>query len=237
MGKRDDIQLHEDMAKIAELMHMGITSKSELADRINAGRPKEMHVSRQTIANDIERLKSYWKESAMYDFNEAWHQTMDEYSFLKKLAFQDFMNSRGIKLTITTEHGKDASFEEIMGENDELTPEQFLAAAQDAANGGKTIIKKELREGNVAYLQLIERIIEKQAKMRGVDGANKIALTKADGQDVGSITDNIISSLAKVKEQLSKSEEDLLQDEADAMELENAPFGLLEAGVVEEDDA
>lgn len=235
MPKRDELELASDMAKIAELMHTGITSKSELMDRINAGRPPEKHVSRQTIANDIGRMKKEWKESALYDFNEAWNQQMDEYNYLKKLAYRELFKSMGIKLTVTTENGKTLEFEDIMGELEEMTTEDLLAEAQAA--GGKTIVKKELREANPAFMQLIERIMEKQAKMRGVDGATKVALTKADGQDVGSLTDGIITALSKVKQSLSKSHEELLREAEDAEELSVVqPLQLTDGSEHDEDE-
>jgi len=233
-GKSDELELASDMAHIAELMHMRITSKSELMDRINAGRPPEKHVSRQTIANDIDRLKKEWRESALYDYNEAWNQQMDEYNYLKRLAYQEFFKSMGIKLTVTLENGKTIEFEDIMGDSDEMTPEDLLAEAQAA--GGKTIIKKEVREGNVAFMQLIERIMEKQAKMRGVDGATKVALTKADGQDVGSLTDGIIAALGKVRASLGKTNEEYLREAEDAEELASQPVALLTTGSHDEDD-
>lgn len=228
MAKRDELTLHSDMARIAELMHMGITSKSEIADRINEGRPKEMQVSRQTIANDIERIKKEWKESVLYDYNAAWNQTMAEYDFLKKLAFEELLKSRGIKLSVVNEVGQSVELEEIMAGLEEMTAEDLVEEAK--ARGGKTIIKKELREANPAFMQLIERIIEKQAKMRAVDGAQKIALTNADGQDAGTLADGIIATLGKVRAAMAKSDADILQEAEDAEELSREPVGLLGDG-------
>lgn len=199
-GKRNEIELYQDRAKIAELMHRGITSPSELMDHVNAGRPKNKHVSRQTIANDIEWLREQYRESAMYDFNEAWHQTLAQYNDLLKVAWAEFYALKDWKLTITKEgHDPEAEeieqFNEIMGQDKDLTAESVLADAKTM----KSIIKKEkIVSSPVAYLQLIERVIEKIAKMKGVDGTSKIALTDSKGEDLPSVTEGILATLKKI---------------------------------------
>lgn len=199
-GKRNEIELYQDRAKVAELMHRGITSPSELMDHINNGRPRNKHVSRQTIANDIEWLKSQYRESAMYDFNEAWHQTLAQYNDLLKVAWAEFYALKEWKLTVTQEgHDQDLEdieqFNEIMGEDKNPTADSVLSEARTM----KSIIKKEkIVSSPATYLQLIERIIEKIAKMKGVDGTNKIALTDAKGKDIPSATDDILAAINRM---------------------------------------
>jgi hypothetical protein len=199
-GKRNEIELANDRAKIAELMHRGTTSPSELMDLINQGRPKNKHISRQTIANDIEWLKQQYRESAMYDFNEAWHQTLAQYNDLLKVAWAEFYALKDWKLTVTKEgHDEDAEdieqFNEIMGEDKTPTADSVLSEARTM----KSIIKKEkIVSPPVAYLQLIERIIEKIAKMKAVDGTSKIALTDTKGRDLPSATEDILAALNRM---------------------------------------
>ena len=217
-GKRNEIELYEDRAKVAELMHRGTTSPSQIMDIINSGRPKNKCVSRQTIANDIEWLKQQYRESALYDFNEAWHQTLAQYNDLLKVAWNEFYASRTVKVTITTEGRDEAAtdadeFDAIMqghGAGQLVTADSLL----DEARAMKSIVKKEQREGSVAYLQLIERIIEKIAKMKGVDGTSKIALTNAQGQDLPSVVDGVIDSLKKIN---LPTEEDFIEVEPELL--------------------
>ncbi len=202
MGKRNEIELYSDRAKVAELMHRGTVSPSEIMDIINSGRPKAKHVSRQTIGNDIEWLKEQYKQSSLYDFNESYHQVLAQYNDLLKVAWSEFYASRTVKVTITTEGRDEAAtdadeFDAIMqghGAGQVVTAESLL----DEARAMKSIVKKEQREGSVAYLQLIERIIEKIAKMKGVDGTNKIALTDAKGKDIPSATDDILAAINRM---------------------------------------
>ena len=200
MGKRNEIELHSDRAKIAELMHRGITSPSELMDIINNGRPQKKHISRQTISNDIEWLKEQYRDSAMYDFNEAWHQTLAQYNDLLKVAWAEFYALKEWKITVTKEgHDQDAEeieeFNAIMGEDKTPTPDSVLAEARTM----KSIIKKEkIVSSPVAYLQLIERIIEKIAKMKGVDGTSKIAFTDSQGKDVPSAIDDVLNAINRM---------------------------------------
>ena len=200
-GKRNEIELYEDRAKIAELMHRGVTSPSELMDHINQGRPVKKHISRQTITNDIEWLKKEYRESAMYDFNLAWHETLAQYNDLLKVTWNEFYASKTVKVTVTADanvsaHPEDEieEFNAIMGEQKQTSAEDLIAEARTM----KAIIKKEQREGSVAYLALIEKIIEKIAKMKGVDGTSKIALTDSKGEDLPSITEGILASLKRI---------------------------------------
>lgn len=219
--KRNELELVADRAKIAELMHRGTTSPTALMDAINAGRPKEKHITRQTVANDIEELKKEYHHSAMYDFNAAWHETLAQYNDLLKVTWQEFYASKSVKVTVTQE-GHDPvqedieEFNEIMGEEKEVTAEDLLSEARTM----KSIVKKEQREGNVAYLQLIEKIIEKIAKMKAVDGTSKIALTDAKGEDLPSITEGILQTLKKISRPpehdfIELTEEQLLLEGAD----------------------
>ena len=211
-GKRNEIELYEDRAKVAELMHRGTTSPSQIMDIINDGRPRHKCVSRQTIANDIEWLKQQYRESALYDFNEAWHQTLAQYNDLLKVAWAEFYALKEWKLTITKEgHDPEAEdieqFNEIMGQDKDLTADSVLADAKTM----KSIIKKEkIVSSPVAYLQLIERVIEKIAKMKGVDGTSKIALTNSKGEDLPSLADSIMASLKNIA---TPVEEDFVEGE------------------------
>lgn len=208
MGKRNEIELYEDRAKIAEAMHRGITSPSELADKINAGRPKNKQITRQTVANDIEWLKDQYRQSAMYDFNLAWHETLAQYNDLLKVAWAEFYALKDWKLTVTKEgHDPEAEdieeFNIIMGEDKTPTTDSVLAEARTM----KSIIKKEkIVSPPVAYLQLIERIIEKIAKMKAVDGTSKIALTDSKGEDLPAITEGILATLAKISTPINEED-------------------------------
>jgi hypothetical protein len=214
-GKRDELELYEDRARIAELMHQGITNKSELADRINAGRPVSKHISRQTVGNDIEWLKQQWKESALYDFEGARQQALEELDYLKKTAWNEFNASRNPKITTSTEGSAGAEdFNAIMGGDNPLGD----------ARVSKTVVKEENREGNVAYLQLIERIVERQSKLKGID-VSKVALTNSKGEDVGSVTDKILNSLEAVQSSLLGTEPIALLTEGEGHELDDAESG------------
>jgi hypothetical protein len=189
--KRDDMTLLEDRAQVARLLHEGVTSARDIQVRINAGREKEQQVSVVTIRNDIAWLRDNWKTSAAIDYAAYANQVFDELENLKRICFEEFHKSMTPKITT-----------EGTVPQDEIS--DFLDGKEH--NTKITKIKEERREGNVAYIQMIERIIERQCKLRGIDAPSKIALTNSKGEDVGDVKSAILTTLAGMSESAQTSE-------------------------------
>lgn len=196
-AKRNEIVRYSDRARIAQYMHEGIINPQDIADRVNQGRPASDQVSRQTIRNDIEWLKTQWKESALYDFEAAKNQIMNELNHLKKKAWEELHKSERPKTTTTTEAASNGTdFESILSGEDQ--PEGASVTV------GRTITREEEREGNVAYMQLIERIIERQCKILGIDAPNKLALVDSKGNDVTSTREAVLAATEKMGQTLTE---------------------------------
>lgn len=197
-AKRDELMLYNDRAKLAQFMHEGITSPQELADLINSGRENHLHISRQTIINDIKWLKETWKESAVYDYEAYRQQILDELNHLKNTAWREFHKSKDREIIETIESN---------------TPEADVDAvlAGDSfgndLNVSKMYTRKRTREGNVAYLQLIEKIIERQCKISGIDAPNKLAITDTKGNDVANVKDSILNIMSDMGDELTRAPE------------------------------
>jgi len=201
--KRDELTLLEDRTMVARLMHEGITSARDIQFRINLGRKEPQCVSVTTIQNDINWIKESWKKSIGIDYQAYINQVLDELSNLKRICFEEFNKSKTPKITTegSINVSKKDDIDVALGIDDD-----------DGEDGEKpkvklTKVKEEQREGNVAYLQMIERIIERQCKILGMDAPSKIALTNAKGEDVIGVKEDILSTLASMNEASSRTTE------------------------------
>lgn len=174
-AKREELMLMDDRRRIAAMMFEGM-NLTDITDTINRGRPQELQVSRQAIQNDIKAIEEQWKKETLFDFNAARNRVLQEIAYLKETYWKEYRKSEQPKITRTTE-----------ATVDEEDLESLLQSGEDISNPTrikKAITREERGTGNPAFLQGIERLIERECRITGIDAPNKMALTNTKGEDV-----------------------------------------------------
>lgn len=181
MGKRDELVIVKDRAKICELLARGHRNKSEMARIINDGRPEEMHISPQQIGKDIKAMQNAYLERGFENLEVYRHQAMDELLYLVKVSYESFEQSRVRKVTLETMRSIDTP-----EEYDELFDAALEQQDPEGLNpfGREGKVKEEFRgEGNPAFLNIIKAGLDSLNKIRSVDGTTKLALTDPSGTE------------------------------------------------------
>lgn len=194
--KRDELMLLEDRAEVARLIHQGVTMASDICVRINQGRPPERQVGVQSIRSDINWLKEQWKKASVIDWQAYLNQTLSELDNLKRVCWEDYLNSRTPKIT-----------------TEATIPREEIPAALNGeeTNTQITKVKEERREGNPAYLQMIEKIIARQCSLLGFDAPSKIAFTDSKGNDINP-AENILATLSDMNKAAKVAEQSVEQE-------------------------
>jgi hypothetical protein len=182
MSKRDEVMVVHDRARICELLARGHRNRSEMARIINEGRPEEMHISAQQVGRDIKLMEEAYMERGMENLEVYRQQALDELTYLVKVYYESFERSRQKKVTVESMKaiGDEEEYDELVAEG--ILGQQEFENFNGFARDGK--IKEESRgEGNPAFLNGIKACFDSINKIRGVDGANKIALTDPSGTE------------------------------------------------------
>lgn len=182
MGKRTELMIAEDRAKVCELLRRGYTSKAEMAAIINSGRDPEHHISRAQVAKDIEWMENQYIERGLEDLAVAKHKAKDRLLYLMKTYYEGYEASKETEISI---------------EDEDIVGEEVYDEILYAADGGETIetISKKVKtkrkfrkEGNVAFLNGVKACIDSIAKIDSADGATKVSLTDPTGtESVGAL--------------------------------------------------
>ena len=156
----------------------GYRSKTEIASIINESRAVEFHINPSQVANDIEAMKKRFLDKGIEDYTAYRNQLLEELNLLKKTYWEGYQLSRRNKITIESEAILDNDeYDKDLTEGLGLRPNENVFIRQ-----AKT--KEEQRlEGNVAYLQGVLSVIDREAKMIGVDAPSKVALTDPSGKN------------------------------------------------------
>jgi hypothetical protein len=110
-------------------------------------------VSRQTISNDIKEIQRRWLESSIRDFDEARAEELAKIDHLEATAWDEYYRSRKAqKKTLQKSMSGDREINEARVEEIE-------------------------RIGDVRYLQLVDRCIERRCKLLGLDAPAKADIT------------------------------------------------------------
>lgn len=180
--------LAHDKAKIAELLARGYRNKSEIARIINEGRSEEYHITPQQISKDIKTMEEAYLEKGFEDLEVYRHRAMDELAYLMKVFYEGYEMSRTDKVTVESVKSIDGEMEYDDLLDPSFIEKEELGKIHPFGREGK--VKQEARkEGNPAFLNGIKACLDSMNKIRGVDGATKLALTDASGtqESIGAI--------------------------------------------------
>lgn len=178
MGRRNELEIAEDRARVAELLHKGYRSKTEIANIINVGKSLDKHITPEQVKYDIEAIIKKHTDRTAVDYNGYRNQLLQELYLLKKTLWEGYELSRRNKITIESEaildeeeYSRDISEGLGVKSNENV----FLRQAKT---------KEEVRlEGNLGFLQGVLSVIDREAKMVGIDAPSKVALTDSNGKD------------------------------------------------------
>lgn len=204
-GKRNELMIAEDRAKVCKLLAMGYTSKTEIASIINSGREQQFHISATQIHNDIEYMKNKYLETGIEDFKIYRNKVLDEINLLQRTYWEGYELSRRNKISIESEQVlEEEEYDDTMKEGLQLTSGEkiFQRVARTR--------EEQRLEGNPAYLQGVGACIDRKAKIYGVDGTNKIALTDVTGTrdavDIAQLMKDKMDALASKHNEFEKPE-------------------------------
>ena len=188
MSKRTELMMAEDKYKISELLARGYRSKSEIARILNEGRSEDYHINAQQVGKDIKSLEDAYLDKGFENMEIYRHRAMEELAYLMKVFYEGYELSRIDKITVESVKSIDGELE-----YDEMLDPSFIE--KEEINkvhpfGREGKIKQEMRrEGNPAFLNGIKACLDSMNKIRGVDGATKLALTDPSGsqESVGAL--------------------------------------------------
>jgi hypothetical protein len=182
MSKRTELMIAEDRAKVCDLLARGITNRSEMARIINSGRAEEFHISSQQIGKDIKKMQEDYLERGFESLEVYRHQAMNEMLYLIKTLYEGYERSRVSKITLESMRAIDTpdEYDEVM--NQPELEQENLEGIHPFNRDAK--VKEEYRgEGNPAFLSTIKATLDSLNKIRGIDGATKVALTDPTGTE------------------------------------------------------
>ena len=196
MNKRTEMMIAEDRAKVCSLLARGFESNTEIAAVINENRELAYHISPAQIAYDKEYMKKKYLEKGIEDFAVYRGQILSELEELTRTYWVAYELSRRNKITIESDAVVDEEQYDILG-NEGLG----MQSGEKIFNRLAKTKEEQRLEGNPAFLQGVKSCIEQKAKMLGVDGTNKIALTDTTG------TKNAVDVLDYLTQQIDELSE------------------------------
>ncbi len=177
--KRSKDQVLADRVVVARLYLHG-WPQAEIARHLNAGRPETEHITQQTIAHDMKAIRSEWKRSALFDFNDRIGQELARLDEVERTAWAAWQRS-----TEQTEKTmrKSSRYNEppVDGKGTPL-PYKRPGSRYEAQ------VVTEQNIGNPRFLEIVQRCCEQRCRLLGLDAPMKVATTTTDGRDVPDAT-------------------------------------------------
>lgn len=201
MSRRNEVLIAQDRATICNLLRKGYRSRTEIASIINENRDKDAHVTPEQVGYDIEFMRKKYLEQGLEDFNAYRNQILDELAFLQRTYWEGYELSRRSKITLESEAVVDEENYGILSEEG-----LGLQPNENVFNRQVRTREEQRLEGNVAYLQGVERVIDRKAKIYGVDAPNKIALTDPSGNNEAT---NVFELMIQKMDDLEKRRKEL----------------------------
>lgn len=158
---------HEREKVKAEIARLRIQGKSEAEiGRILGG------VTRQAISYHWRKIEDGWKRSAQADIALYKGRQLDEIAVLREEAWEAWSRSQRDAETSGSKLVKGAGAIAKDKEKGEVTEKQ------------ETFMRREGQVGDPRFLQLIDDVARREARLLGLDAPQKTSLTDKEGKDL-----------------------------------------------------
>jgi hypothetical protein len=151
--RRKKAQREKDLTLIAEWYCRGETQEWMAVELARLRKSIGYRVSRQTISRDLKEIRSRWLESSVRDFDEAKAEELAKIDHLEREAWAEYLRSKEVQ----------------------------KKSVHKTVQGDKSLHEAKLEElnrvGDVRFLQVVERCIDRRCKLLGLDAPVKTDIT------------------------------------------------------------
>jgi len=144
--KRHPDEVRRDRELVAKLYMQG-RNQFEIAETI--GKQYDFTITQQQISSDLKVIRDRWLESSVRDFDTAKSEQLAKIDHMESEAWQSWEKSKEPAKSINSKKGGNLSNE--------------------------VITKVEYRTGNPAYLNIVDRCIERRCRLLGLDAELRYA--------------------------------------------------------------
>jgi hypothetical protein len=144
--KRHPDEVRRDRELIARLYMQG-RNQFEIAETIS--KQYDFTITQQQISSDLKVIRDRWLESSVRDFDTAKAEQLAKIDHMEFEAWQSWEKSKEVSKTVTRKQG--------------------------GVNDGEVITKIETLSGNPAYLNIVDRCIERRCRLLGLDAELRYA--------------------------------------------------------------
>lgn len=144
--KRHPDEIRRDRETIAKLYMQG-KSQYEIAEVINA--QYSFTITQQQVSSDLKVIRDRWLESSIRDFDAAKSEQLAKIDLMESEAWEAWDKSKETAKVITRKQG--------------------------GKNAGEVTTRIERQTGNPAYLNIVDRCIERRCRLLGLDAELKYA--------------------------------------------------------------
>ena len=164
-GKRNKLRKESHYRRIAALYNDGWSQK-EIG--------KELGVSQPTISLDFKVIAERWRVATLVDFDTAKAIELGELLQVREEAWAAWYRSQGQHKTVTTET-KIVALKTTDGDGN---------TSETPAVETKVTTKVEALVGSKQFLDVVVAVVDKIAKIKGLEAPTKSELTGKDGEPI-----------------------------------------------------
>lgn len=161
---RSQDEIRRDRAIVAEMYLKGET-QHDIAAYLEERR--DYNYNRSKVANDIQRLRETWEQSALMDFHRRRAQELAKIDLLEQEYWEAWEESREPYQERTVE-GEPAANEELNGHPGALDVDEV------------SYTRKEPKSGNPQFLRGIQWCINKRCELLGLDAPDRTMTMEVD---------------------------------------------------------
>jgi len=176
--RRTIVERERDLTFIAELYVKGYT-QADIAEELSKAR--DYSIGRTQIWKDIQLIHKRWMEAYILPVNELKVRELARLDRLENEYWDAWERSKRDITSLRQDTIRDRS-----------------PSGSETYNRNKTILKKDERDGSVAFLQGIERCIDKRCQILGLDAAKSVTINwRKQAAAEGIDPDEVVSELTE----------------------------------------
>lgn len=137
---------HSDRNPSQKAKHLADIARLYLQGQSQSAIAVQLKIDQSTVSRDLKELRSFWRESAIRDFDSHKAEQLAKIDVLEATYWEAWMRSLTTRETLTNESGE--------------------SDAKGAFT--KTITRRDVMLGNPAYLAGVERCIAERCKLLGL---------------------------------------------------------------------